>query len=254
MTNVANGKLDSIVRLLDAYQIRLLCEVGEALLRPVQSQRVPDSDIATEDFARYFENVLKIHHSMHEEKFNKKAFEYAFKTACSIQGKRAFVNSDSTDPGFDVEVDGVRFSLKTEAAKGISDDKITISKLMEARWIRECKAPADFARESRKRIGKHLGKYDRIIMLRAFDLPDGKVRYSLIEIPVDLLKSILDLKARDFDDPTPNGGTSAIVNYRGVKAFTLRLDGSVEKITISGLQMSLCQKHAEWILPVTISP
>jgi hypothetical protein len=251
---VDKQKLTQAIDFLDTYQIRLLHEMAEALRVPIVVDVAADSDIVTEEFGKYFENILKVHHSLHEEKFNKKSFEYAFKAACMAAGRKAAINKDATDPGFDVEVDGVRFSLKTEAAQGISEERITISKLMEARWIHECRSREDFARESRQRIGKHLHHYARIITLRAFDVPGGKVKYSMIEIPLDLLKKITALTASDFGEPTPQGGSSATVEDKGQKAFTLRLDGSDQKVTIAGLRVDLCIRHADWILPVKVSP
>lgn len=50
-------------------------------------------------------------------------------------GKIGVITARDTFSGVDVTVDGVRFSLKTEASKAIRADQITISKFTEARWI-----------------------------------------------------------------------------------------------------------------------
>lgn len=51
----------------------------------------------------------------------------------------------------------------------------------------------------------------------------------LIEIPRSLLLEIGNLTANDFSNRTAGGGSRADVYVSGRKAFTLRLDGSVEK-------------------------
>ena len=74
------------------------------------------------------------------------------------------------------------------------------------------------------------------------------MRYDLREIPKAVLAGVADLVAEDFGKLTKANGTSAKVNYDGQVAFTLRLDGSVEKVTISGLNVTLCPLHAWWSL------
>ncbi len=142
---------------------------------------------------------------------------------------------------------------------------------MEARWIRECKTTADFARETTYRVMSHLRKYERMIMLRAYDILSlsldnqtqvpviqdsdvvktlPKVRYDLYEIPLNILMLIEGLKESSFKPRTKNGGSSAKVYTADNKAaFTLILDGSVEKVTVSNLRTDLCFLHGSWIVP-----
>lgn len=157
-----------------------------------------DSDILTGEFRANFSNRLLIHHATHEEKFKKKSFEYAFCAASRSAGRDAAIVSDPTNPGADVVVDGRQFSLKTEAATSISEKSITISKLMEARWIRDCKSKKDFAEHTRDRVVGHLKKYDRILTLRAFSIGQTHVRYDLVEIPIQLMLALEHVSAKDF--------------------------------------------------------
>ncbi|NMG11685.1 hypothetical protein DP117_34455 [Brasilonema sp. UFV-L1] len=144
---------------------------------------------------------------------------------------------------------------------------------MEARWIRECRVSADFARETTYRVISHLSKYERIMMLRAYDiLPPvskenqteispliqnsdaiktlPKVRYELYEIPLNVLMLVKGLQESSFKPRTKNGGSSAKVYTTDNKAaFTLILDGSVEKITVSSLRIDLCFLHGSWVIP-----
>src|SRR5690606_21528118 len=99
--------------------------------------------------------------------------------------------------GADLEVDGRYYSLKTEAAKGLNPKSITISKLMEARWIRDLGGPEDAPGQVRQRILSHLQEYERIFMLRSYG-DETRVRYDLREIPKDVLSAVENLDARDF--------------------------------------------------------
>ncbi|MUG92052.1 hypothetical protein F7734_06085 [Scytonema sp. UIC 10036] len=267
-------KLASVVRNLNIVQVGLLLEMAQAMTVKIEEFVNEGSDLLTPEFVTNFSNRLIIHHATHVEKFSKKSFEYAFASASTSAGRNASITLNSTNPGEDVIVDGVKFSLKTEASAGLIPKKsITISKLMEARWIRECKVSTDFARETTYRVVSHLRNYDRIVMLRAYDiLPPllkenqtetvpvirdsdaiqtlPKVRYDLYEIPLNILMLIQGLKESNFKPRTKNGGSSAKVYTEDNKAaFTLILDGSVEKITIGNLGIDLCFLHGSWVIP-----
>jgi len=235
---------------LTASQERLLANIAQAFRADVETIVEPNSDLATPDFIEDFTNRLLLYHALNAEPLKKKTFEYAFAASCRSAGKHAVVNVNSTHAGHDVDVDGVAFSCKTEASTGISRSAIVISKLMEARWIRECASSADFAAQVRNRIVHHLQSYQRMIMLRAFIHHGTAFAYELVEIPVRVLLAMSTLPDAAFSPRTRNGGSSAKVMLNQRPAFTLRLDGSVEKVTISGLKISLCRQHARWIIPI----
>jgi hypothetical protein len=224
----------------------LLLELAEALTRTIDVTIDRGTDILTPAFVEDFTGRVLAYHAMHEEKMTKKTFEYVFCGASRAAGRAAEITGSAVNAGADVTVDGSKFSLKTEAAQGISAEAITISKLMEARWIRECRTGADFAREVSSHVGGHLEHYERMLTLRAFDLADGTVEYNLVEIPLAVLRQVKALRASDFSERTKNGGSSAKVTVNGRPAFTLRLDGSVEKITVSGLRVDVCRRHGTW--------
>lgn len=244
-------ELTVLTRKLNAGQIDLLIEMANAMTVPIGQKIHPNTDIVNTEFAANFSNRLLMHHAVNLEKFKKKSFEYAFAAASRSAGRSAKITASSTNPGEDVSVNGVAFSLKTEASANLNRDKITISKLMEARWIRECQSTADFARETTSRVVKHLQKYQRILTLRAFDLPGARVQYDLVEIPLRVLLLVGKLTAADFTPRTTNGSSKADVKDGSRKAYTLRLDGSVEKVTVSDLAVSLCTIHASWIILVS---
>lgn len=234
---------------LDSGQIDLLVEMANALKQVIESKINPDSDVLTAHFTSVFSNRLKLYHATHAEKFKKKTFEYAFQQASIAAGRVATINPDSTYPGSDIVVDGVSFSLKTEAAKSINKHRIKISKFMEARWIRDCKSKRAFAKAIKTQIIPHLSNYERILVLRAFDTSDGRVKYDLIEVPKAILMQMEKLKEKDFSPRTKNGSTVAFVKKGKETVFKLRLDGSVEKVTIEQLLVKRCIFHGSWLIP-----
>jgi hypothetical protein len=241
------------IKHLTAPQRGLIQEVIAALSREVKVVRGDGSDLATSEFVDSITNRLLLHHATTEEKFNKKSFEYALKSAFCASHISAKISDSQTSQGADLVVEGTRFSLKTEAAEGIRESKLTISKLMEARWIRECRTKADFAKGINERVLPALAQLDRILVLRAFDRPENLVEYELVEIPLGVLQAMGDVRPRDFSPRTRNGSSSATVIYRATRAFRLVLDGSVEKITVSRLEKSLCQVHCTWEIPNSAS-
>ncbi len=193
---------------------------------------------------------MLIHHAVVEEKLNKKSFEYIFRDALRHDGKPARLTLSSVHPGADLILDETRFSLKTEASRGIRATKITISKLMEARWIRD-KDKFGLAQESVRRLSDHLQGYDRIVMLRAAYLASEQVKYDLVEIPHELLALATQIGVEDIAiSRGRSGGGSAVVRQNGRAVFTLKFDGSVEKITITNLLIEHCTIHATWTIPL----
>lgn len=243
----------AIVKRLHPAQIELLLEMASAMMRHVEETPNPASDIAVEAFRVNFRNRLLLHHAANESKLTKKAFEYAFRAASAAAGRNAVIVDSQTNPGTDVVVGHENFSLKTEAAKSLRAGFITISKLSEGRWIQQCSTTEELAEATATRIPAHLLQYDRILTLRGRDLSANKVLYELVEIPRSVLLNIQNLKPDNFSPRTAQGGSSASVSIDGRRAFTLRLDGSDGKVTISGLDVQLCLQHCSWVIP-TVAP
>lgn len=246
-------QLNEIAPGLTATRLMLLNCMALALKVKFASSLNPSSDLATSLFSEYFASRLLIHHAVVEEKLNKKSFEYIFRDSLLHVGRNAFITTNAVHPGADLIVDGVRFSLKTEASRGIQNTRITISKFMEARWIRDQDAYG-LAQLASNRLAEHLAGYDRILMLRAFNLANNKVKYDLVEIPHSLLSKASYIQPENINlSPGRSGGGSATIWHDNREAFTLRFDGSVEKVTITNLSVELCINHATWIIPLTIS-
>jgi hypothetical protein len=240
--------LTKVAKSLTKEQLELLYKMAKSLQSNITRSIAPGTDIVTDRFEKEFSNILLIHHATHKENLKKKAFEFAFDAASQAENKKTEITNNPTLPGADVIVDGTSFSLKTEGSINLNPDYIHISKLMEARWIRDCKNINDYVRETTQRVFQHLSQYQRILILRSANDNDT-VRYDLIEIPVELLKQVTTLKRKDFKPITKVGSTSAKVKKDGVDTFTLTLDGSVEKITIQNLSVKSCIHHATWVIP-----
>lgn len=256
----ALAALVQAARTLPQEKLLLLGELAHAIGRPVASTVNPDSDIVSSAFNRDFSARLVLFHAMHDAALTKKTFEYLFCGSSRAAGRTARQTVSGTHPGEDVVVDGRKFSLKTEGGVSIRRDRVQISKLMEARWIRECRSRADFCSKAQAHIGAHLAHYERILCLRAFpeyatkpknddeiEMFATKVRYDLIELPDRLGALIMALEPADFTERTNNGSSTGKVHDKsGNKIFSLVLDGSVEKVTISGLVAKHCTEHASW--------
>lgn len=244
----AKARLTAKIQTLDDPTCAVLETIVAGLSARFVEDIAKDTDIVTTPFAKNFRTRLQLHHATHEEVFKKKTFEFAFKAASIVAGRTAELDANVTSAGYDVKVDQTRYSLKTEAGKNTSSTHIKISKLMEARWIRECRTGADYLANMGK-VQAHLTHYDRVLILRAFQVtaPFRGVRYDLWEIPHALLSRVSTIKASDFTERLDSGTSTVVVKAdSGSDAFKLRLDGSVEKITLEKLPVILCKKHASW--------
>ncbi len=240
--------LRDVIGNLTEEQAAILLEVATALHGDaVVAVPSEGSDIATGAFVRDFGNRLLVHHATSEELLNKKSFEFAFVASSRAAGRvAARIASTEDNPHADVVVDEVMYSLKTEAAASIRRDSITVSKLMEARWIRECRNRADLVRGIQSKVVPHLESYQRIIILRVFSKTEGHVQYDLVEIPRDVLLEVRNLGASDFSALNDNNSSRADIKRNRRALFALRLDGSVEKVTIANLRVDACTVHATW--------
>jgi len=220
---------------------------------PSKSVALAGSDIATQDFVENFGDRLKLHWALTGSQMNKLAFEFALVSTLRDLGHRATRSQSDVHPGADAEWRDTRLSLKSEAARGIRKNAIHISKFSEARWIRECMTGEDHAEGTVELFRRHLADYDRVLTLRSWMEPSGALVYTLVEIPKDVLKRALTLRGSDFSPRTKNGSTRADVrDEQGHRLFNVTLDGSVEKVTISNVDVNKCVTHAMWEIQPTL--
>ncbi len=241
-----------VARLLESLT-QVQVEVVHAIVKGFSEEQVSElirRDFLTEPAFEYFSMRLAAHHAYSSNVLKKENFEHILEQAFKRTGVLAARAESMTTRGADLAVAGVMLSLKTEASKGLQATRITISKLMEAAWIKRITSTDDLPAFIDKMVMPHFTNYDRIFILRSYRdrERDGFIRYDFHEIPKVLFEQIGQLTAEDFSPLTPTRTTSAQVSFRGSPAFRFRLDGSDDKLTITQLDTALCPLHAWWSL------
>ena len=240
------GRLGS----LDRPQLALLFRFLGAMQRKLSTDVVSGSDLATPLFVAAVGHYLSLHHATQTAPLNKKGFEFLFQFASDASGKKAAINRNTTDASADVVVDGVGFSLKTQADKAVKKHTLYIQKLMEARWIRELSTCQDFRDKGLRHILDHLKRYQRILVLKAYPRKAGTIKYELVEVKKSVFDLLSNLTLSDFPGKNSFGTCSVPIHDSTGVAFRLVFDGSVEKIRIFNLRARNCVLHAEWTVHV----
>jgi type II restriction enzyme len=107
----------------------------------------------------------------------------------------------------------------------------------------------------RQRMFDHMGRYDRILTLRALAINQEwfearlRFQYELVEIPKELLfrsaKFIPTMITNSKQNPKP--GICRVLDDRQEPVFELYFDGGTErKLQIRNLRKSDCVVHATW--------
>jgi len=216
------------------------------------SIEVGESDFVSEDFARQFGDKLRIHHETSSGPLTKDRFERTMVEVLTACGHKAEL-ARRGNPGHDLTVDGVRWSLKTQADCGIKVDELYISKFMELGkgvWVTE----GDLG-GLRDQMLEHMKAYDRIFSLRCLSASrarsrsrGGECEYELAEIPKSLLTMCSGghCKMMQESRQIPKPGY-CIVTVKDRVAYRLYFDGGTErKLQIKDLQKSDCVVHATW--------
>lgn len=228
-------------------------DVVKAIIDRFADEQVSEhcrDEFLTREAFEYFSMRLAAHHAYSSSVLKKENFEHILEQSFVRAGIPAARANSMTERGADLKAGNVTLSLKTEAAKNLKLDSITISKLMEAAWIKGITSTEDIPERIATMVVPHFANYDQIFILRSY--PDkerpGAIRYDLREIPKAVLSLVSDLKPEDFSPLTRTRTTSAEVKIDGRRAFKFRLDGSDDKLTINYLDVGLCPLHAWWSL------
>ena len=211
-------------------------------------ERDPGSDIVDARLLRDFGDVLRIHHCFSKEALSKDRFEYALEKTLNLCGKTAALAASRTNRGHDLTVDGVPFSLKTQADKGIKEGEIHISKFMELGKGKWPKSAAGLDR-LREMFLRHMDSYERIFTLRCLSKDPACWRYELVEIPKALLQESgqgkLEICRETKQETHP--GYCRVKDADGMLKFELYFDaGSERKLQVRHLRKNLCRVHAQW--------
>jgi type II restriction enzyme len=208
--------------------------------------RNPESDLINDCVLEMFGDALQIHHCLSIEALSKDRFEYALDRVlnrCGIPSTLA----DKCNPGHDITIRGVPFSLKTQADKSIDRDFLHISKFMElgkGKWELE----ADLI-GLRGRFFTHMKAYRRILQLRRLTNKETLQEYELVEVPKELLLKAATgtIKMMHDSKQNPKPGTCTVRENGGQVLFELYFDGGTErKLQIRHLAKRACIVHANW--------
>lgn len=244
--DVADDLYDRIQQLTPAQRERV-AGIVDAIAKPSTTWVNTDSDFMTAELADILGETLRIHHTMSTESYTKDKFEHGLQAALEAVGHDAEL-APKGNPGHDLTVDGVRWSLKTQANKGIDPKTIHISKFMELGkgvWATE----ADLA-GLRDRMFAHMTSYDRILTLRC--LTPGRTDitvYELVEIPKALLQASERFPCTMMvtSKQTPKPGVCRVLDAQRVPVLELYFDGGTErKLQIRKLRKDMCVVHATW--------
>lgn len=203
------------------------------------------SDLFDDEVLRNFGESMRIHHSFSAEPFSKDKFEYVLVTVLKTSGKIAEL-APKGNPGHDATVNGIKISLKTQADKGISKNKLWISKFMElgkGDWTNSRKNLSGL----RDQFFKHMQSYERIFSLRTLS-KGPNWSYELVEIPKCLLirakDGRMEMKRKSLQNPKPG---YCYVDDDDGRLFELYFDGGTErKLQIKNLRKDACIVHASW--------
>lgn len=248
-------QLCEAIKDLSQHQLELVGQVVDQLQSPyLQIERRSDSEIVNACFLGDFGDTLRLHHAFSEEPFTKDKFEYAFQKITDLCGGLAEL-APRGNPGYDIAVNGERFSLKTQADRNIRHGKLHISKFMEL-GKGEWSDSVDDLVGLRNQFFAHMEAYDRILSLRCLSSKPERLHYELVEIPLSLL-----LKARHGElcimsdsRQHPKPGYCDVYGSDDELIFQLYFDGGTErKLQVRNLQKSNCIVHAYWIFS-TVSP
>lgn len=228
-------------------QLAWLGRLTEIFNSPMKCITSPSSDLVTEAIVDYFGNALMFHHCFSVESFSKDKFEYVLEQSFIANNKEA-KRAPKGNPGHDITIENVGFSLKTQADKNIQHDVVHISKFMELGKGNWSDKPEDL-NGLREQFLTHMESYERILTLRNLRAGHGW-HYELVEIPKALLMEAVDGKMEMKTDSTqnPKPGYCRVFNQNNKLKFSLYFDGGTErKLQIKGLDKTLCKVHCEWI-------
>ena len=124
------GAINAQLPKLGTEQLSFIQSIVDRLSQPFTFDRNLNSDLVSGEGLRDFGDMLRVHHVLSAESLSKDRFEYALEKVLNdneIPAKR----SSRGNPGHDLTIRGVPFSLKTEGSKGIKSQSIHISKFME---------------------------------------------------------------------------------------------------------------------------
>ena len=233
---------------LSNSQINWVDGVIQQFSKPKNFVRNEKSTLISQQMLDDLGDTLRIHHCFSREPFSKDKFEYALERIATNCGIKAAL-APRGNPGYDIEIEGQRISLKTEASKAIKLETIHISKFMELGGGKWGSNPKDLI-GLRDQFFAHTAQYQRILVLRKLPDTASGPHYELVEIPLALLheskNGVFEMKLGSTQKGA-KPGYCYVKDSNGRLKFSLYFDGGGErKLQIKNLDKQLCEVHAGW--------
>jgi type II restriction enzyme len=243
------ARLVQHARKLSPVGLELVELLAGNLSLPIEQWRAPGSDVIPTDRALDgLGCVLRTHHLFSGEPFRREKLEYALERVASEGGRDVARAASRTNRGYDLSVDSEKWSLKSQADKGIRRDVIWISKWMELGKGEWGANEQDLRRLCRMFI-EHLRGYDRVFVLRCLTPTTNAVHaYELLEIPKPIMQLARkgDFRMMHESRQFPKPGYCTVSDTKGVM-YELYFDGGTErKLQVKNLRRDLCRIHATW--------
>ncbi|WP_329074972.1 hypothetical protein [Streptomyces niveus] len=185
---------------------------------------------------------LELHHEIHDTRGDLIFLKAVLRRALAAQGYNL---SGDLRGRSSVIVENQRWKLVS--TREVPQGNASVSKLAEARWLRDMRTPEECAEGVRLHLPKELDEFDRIILLASTEHAHG-FSYRLMEIPKSLLEnsiknadaSIFRRRSDSFVGrfPHPNEPTHL---------FKMACIMSAEKISIT-IPERYCIQHASWLV------
>lgn len=243
---------NKIKQLTPSQQTVVVNTVNAYLDQGTLFRRNPNSDLISDQVLIQIGDRLIAHHAASRQNLSKDRFEYAFEYALKSAGINAYLETNPTNRGHDITINGVPVSLKTQADKSIKEGYIHISKMMElggGAW--ELPRLRDLFIE-------HLQGYQRIFTFRCLSKDPKHLKYELVEIPHSLMmeaQTNCQFESMVNSTQNPQPGYGRVFDPHGNLKYELYFDGGGErKLQIKKLRKDLCFVHATWEFGSALAP
>jgi hypothetical protein len=216
-----------------------LQEFLAAIRTPCRVELSNASPLMTPAFESEFRSKLLAHHCFIGSPLFQESFDSAFIAGCVAAG----FDVEPAPEGarfWDVTVNGSRFSLKSSKAQSLSPRFLHVSKLTEAAWIQDCRTATMREENTKALFTEYCYQVHSIIQLRYFA---ASAFYELVQIPASMLQQVQDVPRSYFN---ADGPTIKIPIGKQPPDFTLKLDRSDAKITLSNINKDLCHVLGTW--------
>ena len=205
-----------------------------------------ETELFTEQFCLTARSLIERHHTIYpwlppQGIFFEALVQQAFRQSGWPEAQ--VVATTPNSPQHDLLIGDQRLSIKTETGKGTKVSLISITKLCTTE-----REPWDSDTLVRRTM-EHLSRYDRMLILRAI-WRHGLIHYQLLEVPLPLLRLIVNLVATPVGNRSGRQSLGGDVNDQNETVFHIHFDGADGKCQVRNLLVSRCRMLLEWDQPI----